>query len=308
MESIALFEEKIPITPKDLSRGAIQIEKLLEQKLAKKLEGKCSLHGYVVPGTTKLLSRSMGYVEKGRYTGDIVYHSQAEAKVVYPPDGTRRDCVVERKNKMGMYVNYKDAIHVILPRDLHIGEDARSIEFNDIQPGEVVQVEIKKSRFQVNDPYILSVGLYLGKSGQGVAVGGPEPFVEATLLPKGRAPTIAATTSMKTLDERRDVVVAIQKVFDGLTEKGLSTDTLPSTPRDGKIFYTIAFDMPAEKLKILDKEFEVLHFTPNGFAVSADEETYQRDKAKLDTLFAQYSSSAAETEESNEDSEEEEDE
>lgn len=308
MESIALFEEKIPITPKDLSRGAIQIEKLLEQKLAKKLEGKCSLHGYVVPGTTKLLSRSMGYVEKGRYTGDIVYHSQAEAKVVYPPDGTRMDCVVERKNKMGMYVNYKDAIHVILPRDLHIGEDARSIEFNDIQPGEVVQVEIKKSRFQVNDPYILSVGLYLGKSGQEVAVGGPERFTETALLPKGRAPTVAAdkSTPGQTLDERRDVVVAIQKVFDGLTEKGLSTDTLPSTPRDGKIFYTIAFDMPAEKLKILDKEFEVLRFTPNGFAVSADEETYQRDKAKLDTLFAQYT--PAETEESNEDSEEEEDE
>jgi hypothetical protein len=305
MESIALFEEKIPITPKDLSRGAIQIEKLLEQKLAKKLEGKCSLHGYVVPGTTKLLSRSMGYVEKGRYTGDIVYHSQAEAKVVYPPDGTRMDCVVERKNKMGMYVNYKDAIHVILPRDLHIGEDARSIEFNDIQPGEVVQVEIKKSRFQVNDPYILSVGLYLGKSGQEVAVGGPERFSETALLPKGRAAAIP-TAVAKPLDERRDVVLAIQKVFDDLTAKGLTTDTLPSTPRDGKIFYTIPFDVSAEKLKILDKEFEVLRFTPNGFVVSADEETYGRDKSKLDSLFEQYS--PAETEDSNEDSEEEEDE
>jgi len=59
-----------------------------------------------------------------------------------------------------MFVNYKDAIHVILPRDLHIGNE----EFDSLQIGEVVKVEIKKSRFQVNDEYILSVGVYLGKT------------------------------------------------------------------------------------------------------------------------------------------------
>jgi len=159
METIALFEEKIPITPRDLSRGSVKIEGLLSDKLSQKLEGRCSLHGYVIPGTMKLLSRSVGYIEKGRNTGDIVYHIQAEGNVIYPPDGTVLQGEILRKNKMGMFVNYKDAIHVILPRDLHIGNE----EFDSLQIGEVVKVEIKKSRFQVNDEYILSVGVYLGK-------------------------------------------------------------------------------------------------------------------------------------------------
>ena len=160
METIALFEEKIPITPRDLSRGSVKIEGLLSDKLSQKLEGRCSLHGYVIPGTMKLLSRSVGYIEKGRNTGDIVYHIQAEGNVIYPPDGTVLQGEILRKNKMGMFVNYKDAIHVILPRDLHIGNE----EFAGLQIGEVVKVEIKKSRFQVNDEYILSVGVYLGKT------------------------------------------------------------------------------------------------------------------------------------------------
>jgi hypothetical protein len=66
--------------------------------------------------------------------------------------------VVIRKNKMGMYVSYNDAIRIILPRDLHIGDEA----FEAIPVGANVNVEIQKSRFQVNDAYILSVGLFRG--------------------------------------------------------------------------------------------------------------------------------------------------
>lgn len=159
METIALFEEKIPITPRDLSRGSVNIDNILSEKLSQKLESRCSLHGFVIPGTIKLLSRSMGYIEKGRNTGDVVYHIQAEGNVIYPPDGTILQGTILRKNKMGIFVNYRDAIHIILPRDLHIGNE----EFDSLQPDEVVKVEIKKSRFQVNDEYILSVGVYLGK-------------------------------------------------------------------------------------------------------------------------------------------------
>jgi ribA/ribD-fused uncharacterized protein len=162
MESVALFEEKVPITPRDLSRDKIQIEALLRKKLATKLEGKCSLHGWVQPNSIQLLSRSMGYVEKGRFTGDIVYHVQAEGKVYNPPAGLIVEGDVIRKNNMGMYVNYKDAVHIILPRDLHIGDEA----FDRIAVGDTVQVEIKKSKFQVNDEFILSVGLFRGRPGQ----------------------------------------------------------------------------------------------------------------------------------------------
>ncbi len=195
MESTALFEEKVAIQPSDLSgrdskgktsSDEINVEALLVEKLAARLQGKCSLHGYVVPGSLNYVSRSMGYIENGRFTGDIVYHVQAEGKVLYPPDGTVLQARVEKMNQMGMFAVYevKDeknpdsdtypAIKVILPRDLHTGDDPLADEFNSVEPGDYVELQIKKSRFQVNDEFILCVGDFrriLTKARPGVAEG-----------------------------------------------------------------------------------------------------------------------------------------
>ena len=154
IESTAFFEEKIPITPRDLAGDTVQIDLLLKEKISQKLEGKCSLHGWVKPKTVNILSRSMGYVESGRFTGDIVYHIQSQATVINPPSGVIVTGQVIRKNKMGMYVDYQNAIRIILPRDLHIGNE----EYEAVTVGQFVECEIKKSRFQVNDEFILSVG------------------------------------------------------------------------------------------------------------------------------------------------------
>jgi ribA/ribD-fused uncharacterized protein len=163
LESMAFFEEKVPMTPRDFAEDKINIDTILSQKLSQKLEGKCSLHGWVVPGTLRILSRSMGYVESGRFTGDIVYHVQTQGLVINPPSGAIVTGQVIRKNKMGMYVDYKNAIRIILPRDLHIGDEV----YEAVDVGQYVECVIKKSRFQVNDEYILSVGDFLKVSEKG---------------------------------------------------------------------------------------------------------------------------------------------
>ena len=160
MEYTAIFEEQIPLTPNDLKHEISSIDSIILIKLKYLLEGKCSRHGFVVPNTVKLLSRSMGALERGRFTGNLMYIVQAEASVINPPDGHILEGDVIRKNKMGVYVNYKDAIRIILPRDLNIGND----EFDSVEIGEFIRVEVKKSRFQVNDEYILSIGLFKGRS------------------------------------------------------------------------------------------------------------------------------------------------
>jgi len=160
MEYVAVFEEKVTLTPKDLRNEIKSIDNILEQKLRKQLEGRCSRNGYVLPDGISILSRSMGNVERGRFTGNLLFHVQAEGKVLNPPDGTIVSGEVIRKNKMGLYVEYAKAIRIIIPRDINIGNK----EFEDIEIGEMVDVEIKKSRFQVNDEYILSVGLFKHRS------------------------------------------------------------------------------------------------------------------------------------------------
>lgn len=163
LESTAFFEEKVALTPRDFAEDRLNIDTLLTQKLAQKLEGKCSLHGWVLPGSLKILSRSLGYVESGRFTGDIVFHVQVKGTVINPPSGITVTGQVIRKNKMGMYIDYKGAIRIILPRDLHIDDKS----YEDVTVGQYVECEIKKSRFQVNDEFILSVGDFLGVSTRG---------------------------------------------------------------------------------------------------------------------------------------------
>lgn len=176
MEHTAVFEEQVAMTPKDMRGQIDSVEDLLKDKLVSRLEGRCSRHGFVLPGTVSILSRSMGTIEKGRFTGSILFHVQAEGTVLNPPDGTIIEGEVIRKNKMGMYVSYQDAIRVIIPRDLHIGDEA----FEAVQIGEKVKVEVKKSRFQVNDPYILSVGVFVSSSGKGSA----KPVANAPVAPE----------------------------------------------------------------------------------------------------------------------------
>ncbi len=160
MESTAFFEKKINLTPGDFNEVKKQsIESLLETKAKQLIENKCSEQGFVLPGTIKLLSRSMGYFESARFTGDAIYYLKLEGKIIYPADGVRVIGEVIRKNKMGLYVNYRDAIRIQVPRDLHIGSE----EYEEVEIGDKVEVELKRSKFQINDPYILASAIFITK-------------------------------------------------------------------------------------------------------------------------------------------------
>ena len=165
MESTAFFEKKISLNPvtifNKVSRD-VTIEKLLMDKLKEQLENKCSEHGFVLSGTLKHVSNSVGYFETGRYTSDSVFYVKAEGKVLYPADGIRVVGKVIRKNKMGLYVIYRDALRIQVPRDLHLGDD--SDQFDEVEPDDYIEVELKKSLFQINDPYILTNGVFIRKA------------------------------------------------------------------------------------------------------------------------------------------------
>lgn len=160
METKAIFERKITLTPRELNKVSKTrpIDALILEKVKQDLEGKCSQHGWVIPQSLKLLSRSLCHCEAGRFTGAMASWVQAEGNVYYPVDGMELEAEVLKKNKMGMFVLFNDAIQVMVPRDLHLENE----EYHGVGIGDVIKVEIKKSRFQVNDPFILSVGVFKG--------------------------------------------------------------------------------------------------------------------------------------------------
>jgi DNA-directed RNA polymerase subunit E'/Rpb7 len=165
MEQLAVFQEKVAIQPIDLRPDITSFDDILLSKLKKQLEGKCSKHGYVIPDSLQLLSRSLGVAEKGRGTADFLYYLKAQGKVYNPPDGIVVEGEVSLKNKMGCYAILHNAVRIMIPRDLHIGNE----EFDTLEVGDRIQIEIKKSQFRVNATHILSIGLFLGRIGAALA-------------------------------------------------------------------------------------------------------------------------------------------
>ena len=155
------FEKKLSLTPKNINKigKTAKIDDVLLEKLRETLENKCSEHGFVLPGSLKSISRSMGYFENGRFTGDAVYHVKAEGRVILPADGIHVVGTVLRKNRMGLYITYRDALRIQVPRDLHLGNE----EFEAVEIGDAVEVELKKSLFQINDDFILTNGIFVKK-------------------------------------------------------------------------------------------------------------------------------------------------
>jgi hypothetical protein len=157
MESTAFFEKKLSLTPSDFNKvKSMPVDVILLQKAKDSMEKKCSEQGFVLPGTIEMLSRSMGYFEAARFTGDAIYYVKLQGTVIYPVDGIRVKGEVIRKNKMGLYVDYKQAIRIQVPRDLHIG----MIEYENVKIGDIIEVELKRSKFAINDTYILASGIF----------------------------------------------------------------------------------------------------------------------------------------------------
>jgi len=160
LETTIFFEKKVSLTPKEMNEiKQTSVDELVLKKAKGNVENKCSEHGFVLPGSVALISRSMGYFESARFTGDSNYYVKLQANVLYPVDGMRLVGKVIRKNKMGLYVNYRDAIHVQVPRDLHVGDQ----EYDEVQIGDSIMVELKRSKFAINDEFILSSGQFLQK-------------------------------------------------------------------------------------------------------------------------------------------------
>ena len=175
MEQVALFEEKVYLAPKALRLVAkTTIDSILLEQLRSKLENKCSQHGFVIPNSLELLSRSMGQLENGRFTGNIVFHVQAKGRVYNPANGTQIVGTILKQNKMGLYIIYDDAIRILVPRDLHLGNE----DYDSLRVGDSIRVELRKSRFQIQDKFILSVGVFLERA-------------DAADLPQIRKPDVA---------------------------------------------------------------------------------------------------------------------
>jgi DNA-directed RNA polymerase subunit E'/Rpb7 len=182
----AYMDCRVTLTPTELREAAANIDEFLTKKLRRQLEEKCCVHGYVRRGSTQILARSMGQAEHCRFTGDFLFVCKVRVLCFLPEAGQMVDAQVLKVNKGGAYAlvvengRVSEAVRIFVPRDYHIGNE----EFDALMEEQVIRVQLRRSRFQANDPFIQAVGTFEGMSLAEVTAparkGALEPAVAAT--------------------------------------------------------------------------------------------------------------------------------
>jgi DNA-directed RNA polymerase subunit E'/Rpb7 len=186
------LDQRVALKPTELQEASADIDTYLVNKIRVNLEGQCCTHGYVRPGSTQILARSMGQAEHGRFTGDFLFHCKVKVMCLLPVADQIVEGRVLKMNKMGAYAlivdegRLREAMRILLPRELHLGNG----DFDALESGQGVRIRILRSRFQAKDAFIQSVGVFEGLSQAANAKAGEEE--EAVLQPAVAATEVAA--------------------------------------------------------------------------------------------------------------------
>lgn len=191
------LDQRVSVSPTDLRTAAADIDKFLVDKIRSGLEGQCCTHGYVRPGSTQILARSMGQAEHCRFTGDFLFHCKVRVMCLLPEAGQIVDAQLLKVNKLGAYAlvvdegRVREAMRILLPKDLHLG----NAEFDALAEGTIVRVRLLRSRFQSKDPFIQAVGVYEGVSATKLREAKKGPDATAAVEPEAEAEAEVAASA-----------------------------------------------------------------------------------------------------------------
>ena len=194
-----LMDKRVSLSPNEYREAVEDLDSFLTAKLRKTIEGRCSQHGWIRPGSVTILARSMGQAEHGRFTGDFIYYCKVRCLCLTPHANQIMDGQVFKANKMGAYVlvisdgRVQDAMRILVPRDLHMGQ----AEFDELSAGMTIRVRVLRSRFQAGDEFIQAVGTYEGQ------VAGPGPVSGAGVVAE-EVGAVPEATGAKEAEESKE--------------------------------------------------------------------------------------------------------
>jgi len=125
------------------------IKEKLEVVLAKSIEGKCVVEGYVKPKTTQIQNYSSGIINGERVEFQVVY----ECEVCNPVEGMQIECVARNITKAGIRATTRDdpsPVVIFVARDHHTDVPY----FSTIKPEQKINVKVIGKRFELNDDYV----------------------------------------------------------------------------------------------------------------------------------------------------------
>jgi len=135
------------------------IKDTLEEIIKKTYEGKCSIEGFIKPGTSKLISYSSGTI-KGMF---VLFEVVFECQTLFPVEGQLIHCVAKNITKAGIrgesVSETPSPFVVFVARDHQVDDPV----FSSVKEGDEFFARIIGQRFELNDKYISIIAELVNK-------------------------------------------------------------------------------------------------------------------------------------------------
>ena len=125
------------------------LKETLENIIKSEIEGKCTIEGYIKPGSSKIITYSSGSVTGANIMFEVVFECLAS----FPVEGMIIDCIAKNITKAGIRAEINETpspVIIFIARDHH----HMSKYFSNIKEGDNIKVKVIGQRFELNDSYI----------------------------------------------------------------------------------------------------------------------------------------------------------
>lgn len=148
-----LLCEKVKLEPAFLST---QFKDEVLRRLKAKVEGVCTRHGYIKPGSIEVHKICIGKVEMIGLNGMTQYDVYFHADICNPLLGSTIRCRVSNFNKFGILAEAESVIEAVIPKnsiDIH-----SDVDLEKVRIGDDIIIEVVGKKYELNDKKICLVG------------------------------------------------------------------------------------------------------------------------------------------------------
>lgn len=142
------------------------IAEVLKCEMSAMLEGKCSIEGYICPGSIIIIQHSCGRLNGG----NVIFDVTMSCLICLPNEQEKISCVVKTITQAGIRAVAKglkpgsiSPIEVFLSRDMNMNVKPITEYFMRVKESDTIVVEIIGRRFVLNDTHVTIIGILSNK-------------------------------------------------------------------------------------------------------------------------------------------------
>lgn len=146
----SLLSRKIHVPFKKVGKN---IKELLQNKIKRDIEGKCTIEGFIKPDSTRVLTYSSGVLFEDVIEFDVAF----ECLVCCPVEGMKIKCVIKNKTQAGIRAVINEDVSpvvIYITRDHHYNNKY----FSTVEEGDEITAKVIGQRYELNDEQVSIIG------------------------------------------------------------------------------------------------------------------------------------------------------